>query len=577
MTLSILRRLAAPACALLLAGCAGLTSTPDRSVPPLDPLEKAQTAFFAGQLADDAGRLEEAADWYRRAMAYDPDSITLRRNLVSVLIRLGREQEAVEAFRDVFDQSEAGPKVHYLMGQLHEAAGDTRAAEAVYRRSIREKRASAEIRTALGLLYLKGDRRRQGVRHLDRALAMDPTAREARRTLIQVRRDQGDWEAAASLARAGLEHAPGDEEWLLALAEAQDGQGRRKQAEATVHELLLYHPGSIEGHRRLSEFYLEDRKWPLAARELEWLVRVEPDNPVLRRNLGLALFELGQLEEARAQLKLLIEARMADALTHYLMGSIYKHREFHRLAAHEFERAVALKPDFIEAYLELGHVLLEIGDTGRATAVIESAGVRIGDRPHLLSRYGVLLLKLKSPVRALEALSRAVKAEPDNARLRFHLGRAYFELGQFSSAVQAWRKAIQLDPNYAQAYNFLGYLHAERGENLDQAERWIRTALKLKPDDGNYLDSMGWVLYQKKRYAEALTYLQRSLRILQESQEAVDPTIYDHLAETYLQLDRPHEAVEAWEKYLELEPSRREIQERLERLRRRLNGEPGRP
>ena len=59
------------------------------------------------------------------------------------------------------------------------------------------------------------------------------------------------------------------------------------------------------------------------------------------------------------------------------------------------------------------------------------------------------------------------------------------------------------EPNNANALNFLGYSYADRGIELDKAEEMIRKALTIKPQDGYILDSLGWVLYQKKQYKKA--------------------------------------------------------------------------
>ena len=66
------------------------------------------------------------------------------------------------------------------------------------------------------------------------------------------------------------------------------------------------------------------------------------------------------------------------------------------------------------------------------------------------------------------------------------------------------KKAIELNPKNAAALNYLGYTWAEMGVQLDDAEDLIQRALKIQPNDGFYIDSLGWVYYQKGDYPKAV-------------------------------------------------------------------------
>ena len=57
-------------------------------------------------------------------------------------------------------------------------------------------------------------------------------------------------------------------------------------------------------------------------------------------------------------------------------------------------------------------------------------------------------------------------------------------------------------PSNAPALNYLGYTYAESGKHLDEAEKLIKRALDIEPEDGFYVDSLGWVYYQQGRVPE---------------------------------------------------------------------------
>ena len=95
----------------------------------------------------------------------------------------------------------------------------------------------------------------------------------------------------------------------------------------------------------------------------------------------------------------------------------------------------------------------------------------------------------------------------------------------------------------AEAYNNLGYLYAKRGRKLDEAIRLIKKALSLKPENGNFLDSLGWAYYKKGMYDEALEQLEKAASLIPNN-----PEIYEHLATVYKKKGMKEKAKRAWEK-----------------------------
>jgi Flp pilus assembly protein TadD len=99
------------------------------------------------------------------------------------------------------------------------------------------------------------------------------------------------------------------------------------------------------------------------------------------------------------------------------------------------------------------------------------------------------------------------------------------------------KKAIALNPANAQALNYLGYSYAEDGVNLPEAEKLIKRALDIEPEDGFYVDSLGWVYYQKGDYQKAVEQLERAVNLTGE-----DPTITEHLGDAYQKVGKVREA-----------------------------------
>jgi len=101
--------------------------------------------------------------------------------------------------------------------------------------------------------------------------------------------------------------------------------------------------------------------------------------------------------------------------------------------------------------------------------------------------------------------------------------------------------------------------------HLEESLELIQKALKLAPDNGAYLDSLGWVLFQMGRYEEALPPLQRAVAMIQKEDQQEDATILDHLAEVLLKLDKRDEALAALRRAAKADPDNKDLAGKLQK------------
>ena len=89
-----------------------------------------------------------------------------------------------------------------------------------------------------------------------------------------------------------------------------------------------------------------------------------------------------------------------------------------------------------------------------------------------------------------------------------------------------------------------------RNEDLEKANILIDRALKIEPNNGFFLDTLGWIQFKKKRYNLAIYNLQRAIVLQPNSSE-----IMDHLGDCYLKTGRIKEAVFEWKRALKYDAS----------------------
>jgi Flp pilus assembly protein TadD len=130
------------------------------------------------------------------------------------------------------------------------------------------------------------------------------------------------------------------------------------------------------------------------------------------------------------------------------------------------------------------------------------------------------------------------------------------------------RRAIELNPQNAPALNYLGYTWAEMGVQLDEAEKLIVRALKIEPNDGFFIDSLGWVYFQRGEYAKAVEHLERAVELTVD-----DPVIIEHLGDAYEKIGRTEQALQRYRESLKKskeEDQSKRVKEKIQLLEKKI-------
>ena len=112
---------------------------------------------------------------------------------------------------------------------------------------------------------------------------------------------------------------------------------------------------------------------------------------------------------------------------------------------------------------------------------------------------------------------------------------------KYAESEAVFRQLIAKDPSNALALNYLGYMLAERGERLDESVDYIKRALAIDPDNGSYLDSIGWAYYKDGKLDLALDNLKRAA-----DQLTTNSVVQDHYGDVLFKLGRFNDAIAAW-------------------------------
>jgi len=218
-----------------------------------------------------------------------------------------------------------------------------------------------------------------------------------------------------------------------------------------------------------------------------------PGNARARTNLGFALQQAGRWQDAVGQYEqaLQIDPDYVDA--HLDLASILLALGRPQEAAVQCRDALRILPDYIGARVNLGNALLQMGQVPDAIVEYEHA-LRI--KPDFVEAHNNLGNALAYQGRLPEAVEhweQALRLQPDYADAHINLGMTLLRSGRFPEAAGHWEQVVRLKPDYAEAHYNLGVCREKTGQVREGIAQY-EEALRLKPDLAAAQNDLAWAL-----------------------------------------------------------------------------------
>jgi len=163
--------------------------------------------------------------------------------------------------------------------------------------------------------------------------------------------------------------------------------------------------------------------------------------------------------------------------------------------------------------------------------------------------------------KSLKIYEKLINQFPDNERLIFLYASNLDKVNKWKQAKNLFLELLKKNPKDTYTLNYISYKLALRDEDLDYALNLIKKALTLDPENGYFLDTIGWVEFKRKNYEKSVFYLEKASTLLPNSDE-----VLDHLGDCYLKLNRTNEAIYEWKKalkYVQNDVLRKNIQKKI--------------
>ena len=311
---------------------------------------------------------------------------------------------------------------------------------------------------------------------------------------------------------------------------------------------LRQDPGYPELLHRIGRQMLDRNDPEAAADYFRQAVAIKPDHADGYFNLGIALAEMKQLDDAVANYRLAIQLDDAHVKAHNNLANLLRETGNLREAGDHYRQVLKLNPDLIEARQNLGNLLIALGRLDEARPHLQTV---VGVQPKNAQAHnnlGFLLASSRQLDQGIAHYRRALQLDESYAQAHNNLASALALQRKLPQAIEHLRKAVSLDAKFVDAHKNLGRMLLAQ-KNVDAAIEALHTAAELRPDDPETQRFLSLALLAQGDLASSIRHARRAVRL-----DPIDARSCLRLGELLSNQGMRDEAIDWFRQALELSP-----------------------
>ena len=440
----------------------------------------------------------------QQAIKQNPRSAALYRELAKELNRHGRKQPSAQAWFRAFrlDPNWPNAKQYNELGDVLLSFGDKQSASVCYKQAARLQTAQESRQAAISSAErLSSSVVEQSVRSqstVKPSLAKTPIKEEEAKRAAELQKrgeslkEQSRWTEAIAAYREVVQLKPSFSWAFHSLGDCYRQLAQWTDAIAAYREATRLNDEFVWSYYSLAECLEQTNAWREAADAYTKASEKEPDSPLIKTKLAEALKKCASLNAQKSS-----EEYLALAQSEGMDEAIYR-------------KAIAVAPDTIAFYLNLGSVLIEKQQFDEAVFVYQTA-VAI-DSTHVEAHLGLaqVLSEQEKFEAAIACIHRAMDVDPSSYAIYFKLGEVLSKKGDLEGALAAFQKTLSFNSDFYWAYQCIGnvYLWMNDAENAVVS---YQKAVEIEPNlamahkqMGEALTMLGDVNAASEAYARAI-------------------------------------------------------------------------
>jgi tetratricopeptide (TPR) repeat protein len=418
--------------------------------------------------------LDESVRWFRESVQLDPKNVNAKNGLSDALVLKGNQlltQENSEMAKMFYDEAlKNNPKnagAHAGLAEIYSENNDADNAIGNYEKALSYDADLTELNAPLGVLYFQKGEIAKSETYLQKALAANPDNAETQFYFGMLRYKQDRNAEALTAFKRSVELDPTNANAYYYLGEIYDRLNGDKEAIAAYQKAVELNPKFAEAWFDLGVAYFTRDSLPEAIDAYKKAIKINPTYGEAHANLADAYRLSGKLDEAISEYRSATTYIKDDAELYSKFGYVAArhateptYRAFWQVAVENFEKAVALAPDYID-YTNLGW------------AYYNQAQTNLIDRNQ--TNYKTNLEKARDAFVKANSLKPIPKVA---AAINLNLGMTLSDLGDYQNAVNSLKAASDMQKNWVPAINELGIAYRKSGD-LENAVKQFKKAIEI--------------------------------------------------------------------------------------------------
>jgi tetratricopeptide (TPR) repeat protein len=486
-----------------------------------------ESRLLLGQLYTLAHDTPHAEEQFKAAQHIDPNSEDVVLNLARLYSDSGDTNRAVQVLTAV-PEDDRTPKMDYALGMSYDQLKDNKNAIDAYSKAFDAEPDNLDAERGLAQALLNDNQFAPALKHFDAISAADPQDAQTYVRIAEIQRRQGHYEQALTTLKKAKALASDSLELGYNEALIDDSLGHYDDAVQAL-QALVKQTNHADGQ------YSDPEK---------------NNRSIFLDRLANVYREQNKTDQAVQTYQLMV-AMGGDYAERGYQGEVDAYRD-----AKQYDKATQVAQQAAQAMPKDKSVQLmlagQLADGGKPDEGVKLAKAQLKGDPSdretdlVLAQIYTRLRRWKEAADEIDAAEALSSKQDDKIYIYFLRGALDERQKHFDSAEEQFRKILTIDSTNAMTLNYLGYMLGDRGVKLDDALAMVQKAVQLDPQNGAYLDSLGWVYFKMGQYALAEANLRKASERMSQ-----DPAVHDHLGELYERTGRLKLAAAQWEQSLQ--------------------------
>jgi len=525
----------------------------------LDP-QDTESSLWLSRLYRLRGDSNKAESILKDLLERNPSDASVAEQEAQLMLDQSRAQEAATMLQGVVSRTPSA-RLLDLLGEAHEQLRDFSNSEKAYREAVDLEPEEPAHHRGLAQALAAQEKFAEALEQYQRLAALDPDDPDNYLQMAEMDRQLHRLDDAEKNIVQAKQRAPGNLEVVYSEAMIYEAQGRYDDAVKVLSSAVTNikaDTSAAPSHRRslavlyeqLGRLYRETEKYPAAL------------------NTFAELAALGDEEARRADLQIVDTYRAGHDLPHALEAA---------------QKALKKYPQDRDLRVTQALLISDKGDPDQAASLLRALLTHTAEDFEIDLDLGQVYQQNRRYAEAEAAMAQAGQVatrDSDREMVWFMLGATLEREKKYDQAEEEFKRVLAVNPKNAPVLNYYGYMLADRGVRLSEATDLVKRALAEDPDNGSYLDSLGWAYYKQDKLAEAEDTLRQAAEKVHN-----DATVLEHLGDVYMKRGKSVQALAQWDHALaewhravpaDVEPERiAALEAKLSAVRQRIAQKPG--